>query len=1095
MRRKLRLTLTGMMVSAGLFAQISTFPNITDFESEAVCGTSCTGSCNPVGVWENADQYGFPQAGMDWMTHSGATPSSSTGPSIDHTTGTATGKYMYTETSGCNNVDAHLVSAIFDFSALSAPRIKFWYHMYGATMGTMHVDVDTTGLGNWVNDVVPAWTDNQDLWQMTDISLAAVAAGRPSVRIRIRGISGSSFTSDMAVDDIQVYQPAANDINCINVSAGGGCGNSPNTPVFISLNNYGSDTIPAGTMIPVSFEINSVVVTDTITTSAPVVPGDTLVYIFTNGYADLSGPGSVSITAWSAWSADTQAGNDTLTVTAMGIPIITSYPYYEDFESGQNGWTINNGSAGTWAFGTPAKAVINSAASGVNAFVNGGLTGSYNDNDNSYVEGPCFDFTNICDPVLSMSVWWNSEFSWDGMNVEISTDGGNTWSLVGNYGDPLNWYTDNTIAGNPGGSQEGWSGRASTSNGSGGWVTARHRLVGAGNMPNVKIRINFGSDGSVTDDGVAFDDVRIFNGTDLGPDQTVCSPATVNLNADHGNTSATYLWSTGETTGTITATTTGWYSVAITADVSCTTTDSIYIVAVDAQTQVMLGPDTSSCGTGVMLDAGYWPQSTYAWSNGDTTQMINAGTSGTYIASVTTGCGILADTIAVAVNPLPVVNLGNDSTWCGSAMLSSGNGNGSYLWSTSETSPMISVTASGMYFLDYTDSLGCSNSDTVNVMVNALPVLSVSGATAVCAGGSTTLTASGATSYVWENGPATDVNTVTLMADSSFVVTGTDNNGCSNNDTVMVMVNSLPVVNLGNDSAQCGGSVMLDAGPASMYSWSNGDTTQMSTASASGMYYVMVTDSNGCSNNDTVMITINSLPVVNLGNDSAQCGGSIMLDAGPASMYLWSNGDITQQSTVNASGIYYVTVTDSIGCTGSDTVMITINTPPTAGLALAFSSACVDDGSYVLSGGSPAGGIYSGPGVSGSNFDPSAAGVGTAVITYTYTDSLGCFGEATQSVAVNACVGYQEAFAGAMLSVFPNPSQGIFTLELDGLRSDALTIFVVDAGGRTVLEKQEHANGPGFRTDLDLSHLDNGIYFLVLRSGDTSKTVKLVLNK
>ncbi len=1092
--KKHLLTLTGVLASFGLFAQISTFPHFTDFESETNCGTSCTGSCNPAGGWKNADQYGFPQAGTDWLVEDGATPSTDTGPDIDHTVGSATGKYVYTETSGCNNVSGHLVSAIYDFSAVAGPKISFWYHMYGATMGTMHLDVDTTGLGNWVLDVTAPWTDNVNTWQQKDVSLAAYG-GRPGVRIRIRAQTGTSFTSDMAVDDIEVYQQMADDLDAYMVSAGGGCGNSVNTPVVFSLINAGTNAIPAGTSIPMAFEINSVVVLDTMLTSSIIASNDTFSYTFVNGFADLSGPTAISITAWSAWTSDLQLANDTVTASAIGIPVISTFPYLEDFESGQNGWVINNGAAGTWAFGTPAKTIINSASSGVNAFVTGGLTGSYLDNDNSYVEGPCFDFTNICDPVISLRVWWNAEFSWDGMNVTISTDGGTTWSLVGAFGDPLNWYTDNTIVGNPGGFQSGWSGRNSSSNGSGGWVTARHRLVGAGNMSNVKIRINFGSDGSVTDEGVAFDDVRIFNGTDLGADQTVCSPATVNLNAYHGNAAATYLWSTGETTQAIVADTTGWYTVAITADVSCTVIDSVYLAVIDSNSAVTLGSDSSTCVTGVMLDAGYWPGSTYAWSSGETTQTINADSTGTYIATVTTPCGTLVDSVMITVNPLPVVDLGVDSTFCGTAMLTAGTGSDTYLWSTSETTATIAAAVSGTYYVDVTSMQGCMNSDTIAVVVNALPAVTVSSVAPICAGDSVTLTATGASAYSWVNGPSAATYTVAPAADSTYIVMGVDSNGCMNNDTVTVMVNSLPVVNLGADSTQCGGSIALDAGTFVAYNWSNGDSTQVSTVSMTGTYAVLVTDSNGCMNSDTVMVTVHSLPVVDLGPDSAQCGGSVTLDAGMFTSWNWSNGDSTQTSIVSATGSYSVMVADSNGCMNGDTVLITINTPPAAALTLAFSTACTTDAAYTLTGGSPAGGMYSGPGVTGTSFSPSTAGTGTHVIVYTYTDVNGCSDSASQTVTVSPCVGYQETFAGAAMTVYPNPSEGVFTLELNGLSSEALSLVVVDAGGRTVKEEQLSTNNTSLRTQLDLGHLDNGIYFLVLRSGDATKTVKLVLNK
>lgn len=124
---------------------------------------------------------------------------------------------------------------------------------------------------------------------------------------------------------------------------------------------------------------------------------------------------------------------------------------------------------------------------------------------------PVFDLTSLAAPSIEMSVWWNSEFSWDGMVLQSSIDSGTSWQNVGAFGDPNNWYNDNTIAGNPGGQPEGWSGRGGT--GSGGWVIARHALTGLGGQANVIFRVAFGSDGSVTDEGVAFDTVSIFDVT------------------------------------------------------------------------------------------------------------------------------------------------------------------------------------------------------------------------------------------------------------------------------------------------------------------------------------------------------------------------------------------------------------------------------------------------------------------------------------------------------------------------------------------------------------------------------------------------------
>ncbi|WP_299271979.1 gliding motility-associated C-terminal domain-containing protein [uncultured Psychroserpens sp.] len=197
--------------------------------------------------------------------------------------------------------------------------------------------------------------------------------------------------------------------------------------------------------------------------------------------------------AFSLWSASAQ---------------ITSYPYAEDFESGDGGWVADNTTAGTWALGTPAAAVINTADSGTNAWVTN-LTGEYNVDEDSFVVSPVFDLSSLNAPSIEFSIWWNSEFSWDGLVLQSSIDDGNSWQNVGAQGDPNNWYNDGTIGGNPGGQQVGWTGRGAT--GSGNWVVARHALTGLEGEANVILRFAFGSDGSVQDEGVAFDTVSIFD--------------------------------------------------------------------------------------------------------------------------------------------------------------------------------------------------------------------------------------------------------------------------------------------------------------------------------------------------------------------------------------------------------------------------------------------------------------------------------------------------------------------------------------------------------------------------------------------------------
>lgn len=889
MRQTITTTLVAFMLSISAFAQISVFPNTTNFESEGLCGTSCAGACNLTGVWRNADQYGFPQAGTDWLSEDGSTPSTDTGPDIDHTSGTASGKYAYVESSGCNSVSAHLVSDIYDFTALTAPKISFWYHMYGATMGTMHVDVDVSGVGTWTTDVVPSWTGNVNAWQLKVVDLSAYA-GNASVRIRIRSTTGTSFTSDMAVDDITVFDPLTEDLEHMSVSAGGGCGNTSLTPVEIILVNAGSDTINAGTSIPVSFEIGGVVVTDTIITTIPYLPNDTFAYTFVNGFADLSGAGIVTIDSWVDW--DLASGNDSSTVNTQGIPIIGTFPYFEDFEGGQNGWVINNGAVGTWAFGTPAKTTINSAGSGVNSFVTGGLsTGFYNDLDNSYIQGPCFDFTDICDPVISMKVWWNAEFSWDGMNVTYSTDGGTTWSLVGAFGDPFNWYTDNTIVGAPGGDQSGWSGRASTTNGSGGWITARHRIAGAGGNANVKIRVNFGTDGSVTDDGVAFDDVKIYNSMDLGADQLACSPATVALDAYEGNAVATYSWSDGATTATTTAATTGTYVVTMT-DGACVVSDSLYVLIADVNATVDLGNDSTVCDDVLALNAGNWPQSTFMWSTGSTNNSITAASTAAYTVAVTNVCGVYNDTINVVMDAAPVVALGSDFTSCDTATLDAGSAF-SYVWSNADTTSTTTVYTTGVYAVDATSLYGCTASDTINITISTSPVVALGNDSTWCV--QAILDAGNAgSSYLWSTADTT--STTTVATTGAYTVEVTNLDGCSTSDTINVLINQPSTFT--QTFSECNGfSISVGA--------SNYNTT--------GSYFDTLVGANGCDSIVNTVLTI-AAPV----NVATTLSGFTITATATGVGYQWINcannnpiaGATSQNYTPAVDGNYAVIITD-----------------------------------------------------------------------------------------------------------------------------------------------------------------------------------------
>ena len=219
------------------------------------------------------------------------------------------------------------------------------------------------------------------------------------------------------------------------------------------------------------------------------------------------------------------------------------------------------------------------------------------------------------------------------------------------------------------------------------------------------------------------------------------------------------------------------------------------------------------------------------------------------------------------------------------------------------------------------------------------------------------------------------------------------------------------VITAGGPTTFCiPGSVTLntqDPGEYASFLWSNSETTADITVSTSGTYSVTATDWDGCVHtSNAITTTAVSPPAANItpsGSTTFCQGGSVDLQASAGASWLWSNGATTQTINVTASGTFTVTVTNAQGCSATSAgTTVTVNPLPTVTLN-PFSAVCTSDPVFALTGGSPSGGTYSGTGVSGGNFDPAAAGVGTFLITYSYTDGNGCSAEASQLITVNNC--------------------------------------------------------------------------------------------
>ncbi len=421
----------------------------------------------------------------------------------------------------------------------------------------------------------------------------------------------------------------------------------------------------------------------------------------------------------------------------------------------------------------------------------------------------------------------------------------------------------------------------------------------------------------------------------FGPDINYCANLGVSALLDPGAGYKSYQWSNGSKAKNIKATSPGTYSVLVIDNKDCPGGDTIQVIKIN-NPKPNVGKDTFYChldGLNLLLDAGPGYKK-YNWSNTDTAQTSLISSKNKYIVSVEDFYGCIGkDTINIIEKTSPSVMLPKDTFYCqGNTIflnLEAGSGHADYLWSTSQKTEDIFVNTKGVYSVVVTGTNGCLGSDSIVVSEISVPV-NLGTDTGYCAGKvfSIVLDAGlGYSSYKWSITGAGQ--TINVQTKGQYSVSVVNNKGCKGADTIEISEITTKV-NLGKDTSYCANSGMdlkLDAGTGFLqYDWSNAAKTQSISAKDGGLFGVIVTGKFGCRGGDSLLITKNNNPVVNLGGDrilNPDLPVNETLDAGPGfKTYKWSNLAATQSISVTSTGYYSVIVTDNKGCDGIDTVQV-----------------------------------------------------------------------------------------------------------------------------------------------------------------------------
>lgn len=585
---------------------------------------------------------------------------------------------------------------------------------------------------------------------------------------------------------------------------------------------------------------------------------------------------------------------------------------------------------------------------------------------------------------------------------------------------------------------------------------------------------------------------------------SVCTGSSISLTGS-GATSS-YTWSAGATNGgTFVPAATNTYVVWGSNSLGCTSSATTVVTVVVTPT---IPPNASSSficigGSATLSALG---ASAYSWQpvNANTSSIVvSPSSSTTYTITKANGACSDTKTISIIVYSLPTVTAVSSSpTICAgyiTTLNATSAGAVSYSWMPGPISGS-QVVVNPFLNTVYTVSAfngTCSGVATVTLVTVPLPtVTSNASSTYVCSGESVTLTATGGLTYSWSPNAGTGATVVvTPTAPIQYSVAGSNAAGCLGGSPISIIVNSAPSVTVSASApAICNGdAVILSAGGANTYTWDvPANTSSVSVSpSITTVYSVTGTGSNSCTATKTIQVDVIT-PTVSITGPNAICSGqSATLIANGASSYTWSafnNASVNIVTPTVTTAYTLSTLTNSlnISCGFAASVQVVVNPLPVISAVATRTSVCKDEAFTLTASGAS---TYT---WSNNANTPSVSLTASVITTMIYTvagtSSLGCVNSASVVVKIGGCVSLGEIENDDVMSVYPNPSNGEFIIEV--AKADVKLVIFNNLGQNVASYEFTDAA----KHKINLSGLPVGVYYLSV-NGRFQKASKIVIER